>query len=187
MSWVENNAWDQTEQDYWQMCVQKTAWYTCITPCRLGALIGGAKINELDAFIEIGMNLGVAFQIQDDVLNLIGQEDVYGKEIGGDIEEGKRTLILIHLFDACTQAQSQDLIKIMGKPREAKTKNEVQHVLDLMKSYGSIDYAQQRAKSLADQAQRGFQEHFAHLDSPSALIAKSIFSNLIRFIIERQH
>ena len=75
----------------------------------------------------------------------------------------------------------------MGKPREAKTKNEVQHVLDLMKSYGSIDYAQQRAKSLADQAQRGFQEQFAHLDSPSALIAKSIFSNLIRFIIERQH
>ena len=187
LSWVENNAWDQTEQDYWQMCVQKTAWYTCITPCRLGALIGGAKTNELDAFIEIGMNLGVAFQIQDDVLNLIGQEDVYGKEIGGDIEEGKRTLILIHLFDACTQAQSQDLIKIMGKPREAKTKNEVQHVLDLMKSYGSIDYAQQRAKSLADLAQRGFQEHFAHLDSPSALIAKSIFSNLIRFIIERQH
>ena len=52
---------------------------------------------------------------------------------------------------------------------------------------GSIDYAQQRAKSLADQAQRGFQEHFSHLDSPSALIAKSIFSNLIRFIIERQH
>ena len=75
----------------------------------------------------------------------------------------------------------------MGKPREAKTKDEVQHVLDLMKHYGSIDYAQQRAKSLADQAQRGFQEYFSHLDSPSALMAKSIFSNLIRFIIERQH
>ena len=47
----------------------------------------------------MGENLGVAFQIQDDVLNLIGEERLYGKEIGGDISEGKRTLILIHLLE----------------------------------------------------------------------------------------
>jgi len=187
LSWVANNTWDQTEQDYWQMCVQKTAWYTCITPCRLGALIGGATLSELDAFVEIGMNLGVAFQIQDDVLNLIGQESVYGKEIGGDIEEGKRTLILIHLFNNCTRTESQDLTQIMGKPREDKTKEDIQHVLDLMKHYDSINYAKQRAKSLADQAKQGFQKQFAHLNSPTALTAKSVFDNLIRFIIERQH
>merc|ERR1712098_838835 len=102
-----------TEQDYWQMCVQKTAWYTCITPCRLGALIGGAEAGELDAFIEIGMNLGVAFQIQDDVLNLVGEERVHGKEIGGDIEEGKRTLILIHLLKTCSEVEQERLTHIM--------------------------------------------------------------------------
>ena len=97
--------------------------------------------------------------------SLIGQESVYGKEIGGDIEEGKRTLILIHLFNACTQAQSQDLTQIMGKSREDKTKDDIQHVLGLMKRYGSVDYAQQRAK-------RGLQKQFACLNSPAALTAK---------------
>ena len=187
LSWVDNNTWTLTEQDYWQMCVQKTAWYTCITPCRLGALIGGAEASELDTFIEIGMDLGVAFQIQDDVLNLIGEEHVYGKEIGGDIEEGKRTLILIHLFETCSEAEQGKLTQIMDKPRGAKTADEIQYVLELAELYGSIAYAQQRAKSLADKAHQVFQHRFTHLKDSAAREAKSVFSNLIRFIIDRKH
>ena len=58
--------------------------------------------------------LGLAFQIQDDVLNLIGEVGQYGKEIAGDISEGKRTLVLIHLFGTCTKAEASRIIEIMN-------------------------------------------------------------------------
>ncbi|HIC18851.1 TPA: polyprenyl synthetase family protein, partial [Candidatus Poribacteria bacterium] len=75
LSWMQEKRWDVSDEDYWMMCVQKTAWYTCITPCRLGALISGSvQPDQLEQFIHIGTDLGVAFQIQDDVLNLIGEE-----------------------------------------------------------------------------------------------------------------
>jgi geranylgeranyl diphosphate synthase type II len=90
LAWVEHNRWDLKEDDYFLLCNKKTAWYTCITPCRLGAAIAGASSNKQDLFIPFGSYLGIAFQIQDDILNLDGDEQKYGKESGGDILEGKR-------------------------------------------------------------------------------------------------
>ena len=72
LSWVSDNRWNLAEDDYLTMCIQKTAWYTCITPCRVGAIIGGASETEIDGLVELGKEIGIAFQIQDDVLNLIG-------------------------------------------------------------------------------------------------------------------
>ena len=184
LSWVEHNRWDLTEADYSTMCVKKTASYTCITPCRLGALIAGASKNETNPFINIGMNLGVAFQIQDDVLNLIGEERLYGKEIGGDISEGKRTLILIHLLNTCSHRERRCVIEIMGRPRADKHQEEVGEVLDLMKQYESIQYAQQHAKTLAQRAYMQFNHAFSDLPQSRA---KDIFLGLIDFLIEREY
>ena len=184
LSWVENNRWDLTEADYWTMCVKKTASYTCITPCRVGALIAGASKNETDLFLDMGKNLGVAFQIQDDVLNLIGEERLYGKEIGGDISEGKRTLILIHLLNTCSQTEANRVTEIMGQRREDKHQDEIQEVLALMKRYESIQYAQQRAKTLAQKANAQFNQAFSHLPASQA---KDIFLHLINFLIEREY
>jgi geranylgeranyl diphosphate synthase type II len=184
LSWVESNRWDLTEADYWTMCIRKTASYTCITPCRVGALIAGASKNETDLFVDMGMNLGVAFQIQDDVLNLIGEERLYGKEIGGDISEGKRTLILIHLLNSCSQTEANRVTEIMSQRRVDKHQDEIQEVLDLMKHYESIQYAQQRAKTLAQKAYTQFNQTFSHLPATQA---KDIFLNLIHFLIEREY
>ena len=184
LSWVENNRWDLAESDYWTMCVRKTASYTCITPCRVGALIAGASKNEMDLFVEMGKNLGVAFQIQDDVLNLIGEERLYGKEIGGDISEGKRTLILIHLLNTCSQTEANRITEIMGQRREDKSQDEIQEVLALMEQYKSIQYAQQRAKTLAQQAYTQFNQTFSYLPETQA---KDIFLSLIHFLIEREY
>lgn len=184
LSWVDSNRWDLTEADYWLMCIKKTASYTCITPCRVGALIAGASKNEMDLFIDIGMNLGVAFQIQDDVLNLIGEEKLYGKEIGGDISEGKRTLILIHLLNTCSQAEANRVIEIMDQQRVEKHQAEIQEVLDLMERYGSIQHAQQRAKTFAQKAYTQFDQTFPYLPSTQA---KDIFLELIHFLIEREY
>ena len=166
------------------MCIKKTASYTCITPCRVGALIAGASKNETDLFVDMGMNLGVAFQIQDDVLNLIGEERVYGKEIGGDISEGKRTLILIHLLNSCSQTEANRVIEIMSQRRADKHQDEIQEVLDLMKHYESIQHAQQRAKTLAQKAYAQFNQTFSHLPATQA---KDIFLQLIHFLIEREY
>ena len=78
-------------------------------PCRLGALIGGVEYKQLSQFNRYGYYLGSAFQIQDDLLNLVGEQDKYGKEIGGDILEGKRTLMLIHLLNHCNNSNKEKL------------------------------------------------------------------------------
>ena len=184
LSWVESNRWDLTEADYWTMCIKKTASYTCITPCRLGARIAGASKNEIDLFVDIGMNLGVAFQIQDDALNLIGEERLYGKEIGGDISEGKRTLILIHLLNTCSQSEANRVIEIMSQRRAEKHQAEIREVIDLMEHYESIQYAQQRAKRLAQKAYTQFNERFSYLPDNRA---KDTFLQLVHFLIEREY
>ncbi len=184
LSWVDNNRWDLTEEDYWAMCVQKTASYTCVTPCRVGALIAGASKDEINRFIDIGMNLGVAFQIQDDVLNLIGKESKYGKEIGGDISEGKRTLILIYLLNVCSKTEASCIIEIMNQPRAEKRQDEIQEVLELMAKYESIQYAQRRSRELAQKTYTQFNQEFSYLPASQA---KDIFLHLVHFFIEREY
>ena len=184
LSWVSNNRWNLTQADYWTMCVQKTAWYTCITPCRIGTLIAGATRTEADRFNDIGMNLGVAFQIQDDVLNLVGEVGRYGKEIAGDISEGKRTLVLIHLFSSCTKVEALRVIEIMDKPREDKNQDEIEEVLHLMGKYKSIQYAQRQSKKLAQKAYEQFNQEFVHLPDSRA---KNLFLRLMHFVIEREY
>ena len=184
LSWVNNNQWNLTEDDYWTMCVQKTAWYTSIAPCRLGAITAGAAKADVDHFIDIGQNLGVAFQIQDDVLNLVGDEGQYGKEIAGDISEGKRTLALIHLFNSCSPNEASRVVEIMAKDRHSKSQAEIKEILSLMEKYNSIAYAQTRSKALVGKACAQFTRRFAHIPDSRA---KSLFLPLVHFVIERSY
>ena len=184
LSWVSDNRWNLAEDDYLTMCIQKTAWYTCITPCRVGAIIGGASEAEIDGLVELGKEIGVAFQIQDDVLNLIGDVGRYGKEIAGDISEGKRTLVLIHLINACTPAEAQHVIDIMARPRQEKTEAQVESVLQLMVKYKSITYAQRRSQALLQEAAGRFNNNFAYLRDGTA---KQLFLSLIHFFVEREY
>ncbi|MDE0299774.1 MAG: polyprenyl synthetase family protein [Candidatus Poribacteria bacterium] len=184
LSWVHNNQWNLTEGDYWTMCVQKTAWYTSIAPCRLGAITAGAAKADVDQFIDIGQNLGVAFQIQDDVLNLTGDEGQYGKEIAGDISEGKRTLVLIHLVNSCTADEADSVVEIMARSRNNKSTADINEVLSLMEKYQSIAYAQKRSEALVEQACAQFAQRFVHIPDNQA---KNLFVPLVRFVVERDY
>ncbi len=93
LGWRRDNATELTETDYLQMVLKKTCWYTTIWPSRVGALIGTRSDRDLDRFLRFGFFLGAAFQIQDDLLNLLGDRARYGKEIDGDVWEGKRTVM----------------------------------------------------------------------------------------------
>ncbi|MCD6522565.1 MAG: polyprenyl synthetase family protein [Candidatus Diapherotrites archaeon] len=179
--WVENNIWDVSEKDYYKMIGLKTSPYTITHPCRLGAIIAGKSEKTINAFNAFGDALGKAFQIQDDVLNLIADESKYGKEIAGDLYEGKRTLILIHLLRSCTKSEREKVIKILSKRREDKKKSEIRYILRLMHSYGSIDYAVSQARRYAVKAKRLFNR----INIPEGR-AKKELEAIIDFVVERE-
>ena len=116
VSWIRNNTCDLVDDDYYRMCMKKSSWYTCIYPCRVGALVAEGKRETSARFDRYGCYLGAAFQIQDDLLNLTGRRSRYGKEISGDLWEGKRTLVLIEYLRTCTVRQRERLQRFWERP-----------------------------------------------------------------------
>ena len=96
LGWVRDNDFSVGADDYLRLVLKKTAWYSFIHPMRIGALVANGDDGDLKRFDRFGYLLGLAFQITDDVLNLKGNVARYGKEINGDLWEGKRTLLLTH-------------------------------------------------------------------------------------------
>jgi geranylgeranyl diphosphate synthase, type II len=152
LGWVAGKRWDLKEKDYFAMCVRKTSWYTVASPCRLGAIVAGAPPGVLKELKGFGVSLGVAFQIQDDSLNLVGDAKKYGKAKSDDILEGKRTLILLHLLAVASQSERDKVVAIMNKDRSAKTAADVAYVLSLIDRYDAIGFARKRAAELLKEA-----------------------------------
>jgi geranylgeranyl diphosphate synthase, type II len=146
LCWIAQNRFDVREAEYLEMVTLKTAHYTVISPLRLGAFC--AKVIPDERLTQAGKDLGVAFQIRDDVLNISESED-YGKEFAGDIYEAKRTLILSHLFSKATKNEEAELIKCLAKPRQDKTPDDIHFVLEKIKQYDSLPYAQHVAEEKA--------------------------------------
>lgn len=152
LSWIRDNDCSTSEDDYLLMVMKKTAWYSFIHPARIGALVAQPDRSDLDAFHRFGYFLGAAFQIQDDVLNLIGDSRTYGKEIGGDLLEGKRTLILTHLFAHSDANERERLRAFFSKPRKQRLPRELTWLMSLLRARGSIDYARAAAQQFAEGA-----------------------------------
>lgn len=148
LAWVAAGRLDVREDEYLGMVDRKTAYYTLIAPLRLGAVAAGASP---DPRIEpAGLSLGRAFQIRDDVLNLLPQEHgSYGKEFVGDLYEGKRTLVLARAFEVLGATDADRLARLLGRPRRAKNEVEMREALDLLERAGAIDYAQEVAREAA--------------------------------------
>lgn len=149
LSWYRANKFDVSEADYEIMVGGKTA-ALIEASTRVGAYLGGGDERQVEALAKFGRDLGVAFQIQDDVLNLIGEEKEYQKEIGGDIREGKRTLMSIHALRTLPKADAAKLRSILANPKTPK--KEIDWAIGKMRECGSIDYASTRARSLIGSA-----------------------------------
>lgn len=182
LGWRHENAPDVREADYLEMVLKKTCWLTTIHPSRVGALIGTRDGVDLEPFIRFGYLLGAAFQIQDDILNLVGNAASYGKELGGDIHEGKRTLMLIHLMERSSLEDRARVLEMLGQPRAARTAEQVRWVRARMDSLGSIDYARQAANALAGAAGYEFSAIYGHLPSSRD---KDFIEELVTWVIER--
>ncbi len=182
LDWVRHNRGDLSVTDYLRMIRKKTCWYTCMAPLRCGALIAGVRPRELAPFTVFGFKIGAGFQIQDDILNLTAEEALYGKEIGGDIAEGKRTLMVLHLLRQAARDDRERVLALYATERAAKTEDDVTFVLDRMRRYGSIDYAAGIARRMALSAQRVFDERLAWLP-PSPY--RRFLQEMILYMIER--
>jgi geranylgeranyl diphosphate synthase type II len=182
LGWRRDNVIDVAEADYLLMVLKKTCWLATIHPTRMGALIGSAGAIDLDKCIRFGFFLGAAFQIQDDLLNLEGDAASYGKELGGDIREGKRTLMLIHLIVNATDAERHRLRCMLGRSREARGDSDVSWVLERMAAYGCLEYARQVAHGLAGAAQYEFTSLYGHLPDSRD---KRFLEALPEWVIER--
>jgi len=182
LGWMHDNVCDLDEADYLRMILKKTCWYTCIHPCRIGALVGSDGSADLDAMNRFAYYMGAAFQIQDDVLNLIGEHTKYGKEIGGDIWEGKRTLILIHLLGHCSSEEKSSLAEFLATPRASRSVKRVQWVFRLMKKHRSIESARSSAHYLAGAALREFNVAFGGVPDGAE---KRFIKDIILYMVHR--
>jgi geranylgeranyl pyrophosphate synthase len=176
IGWAEARIWDLDEDDYFDMIRRKTgALMSC--PCEIGALIAGADKKGTKALREFGMNLGIGFQIHDDVLNLRGDVKKYGKEIGGDINEGKRSLMVIYTLNVCKEEEKERLIRILDKQRNSK--EEIQNAIEIIDRYGSIDRAARIAKEKIEKGKKG-------LDALPDSKAKKTLLSLADYIVARE-
>jgi geranylgeranyl diphosphate synthase, type II len=182
LGWCRDNRVDLDPGDYLELIMKKTCWYTTILPLRVGALVGSHGAAQLDSMIEFGFHLGAAFQIRDDILNLIGDPSLYGKEALGDLVEGKRTLILIHLLASANPADRRWLVAYLGRTTAERRLEDAHHVLELMKSYGSIAFASEFAAGVARSASTSMDAAFADLDDTPA---RRFISCLVPYMIER--
>jgi geranylgeranyl pyrophosphate synthase len=156
LGWVRDNDLTVTTDDYLRLVLKKTAWYSFIHPLRIGALIANGDDGNLDRFDRFGYLIGAAFQITDDVLNLKGDAARYGKEINGDLWEGKRTLLLTHAFGQSTAADQAWIRSFLARPRARRLPREVLRLHDIIEGAGSLEWARQAANAFAEAAAREF-------------------------------
>jgi octaprenyl-diphosphate synthase len=140
-----------TLDEQFDLIFRKTACLFSVC-MRLGAILGGASAEQEEALAIYGHDLGMAFQIVDDVLDLTASEEVLGKPVASDLREGKATMAVIHAVEHCTPAERSRIETVLRD----KAFNGVTHsdILDILQRYGSVEAATARAAQFADSARK---------------------------------
>jgi octaprenyl-diphosphate synthase len=144
---TQRGNWTLSEEEYLDIIEGKTAELTSCC-CRLGALYSNALGGVVESLSRYGRCLGIAFQITDDLLDLVGEERITGKSLGTDLELQKLTLPIIRLLHQARPETASRLLRILNSPQN--------HKREILRPYliesGAIKYAGRRAEEFADQA-----------------------------------
>jgi octaprenyl-diphosphate synthase len=165
-----------TEDDYLELAFRKTA---CLfsASLRLGALLAGKEEEEESRLGAYGINLGLAFQLIDDILDFTSSEEILGKPTGSDLREGKITLPLIYLLQQTAPEEAQTVSRVLGDGGFNSVK--FAEILEIMERHKSLQASRSRAQDFAEKAKsclEGFPE------SPY----KDALRSLPDFIVERE-
>ena len=126
------------EDAYMDMIFKKTGALIA-GATKSGAIMGGADEKTIDSMYEYGKLIGLAFQIQDDYLDVISDEESLGKPIGSDIAKGKMTLMVVKALSEANEVDSERLVEILKNPNSSQ--DEVDEAIEIFNKYGSIQYA----------------------------------------------
>ena len=144
---------------------------------KMGAVLGGAGKGSQDHLYNFGRNLGIAFQIQDDYLDAFGNPSKFGKQVGGDILSNKKTFLVIHVLENCSEPEIVEFRHLMKSDDPGK----VEKVLQLFRECGVDTWA----SGLKDKY-IGFAEH--HLEELAVTaVRKEAMRNLMQFLVQRDH
>ncbi|MFH0956249.1 MAG: polyprenyl synthetase family protein, partial [Candidatus Aenigmatarchaeota archaeon] len=137
-----------SEQEYLQMCAYKTGVLSRLA-ARLAVILSRGSVELEEKLGRFSESIGVAFQIQDDILNIAPTKG-WGKEVGDDINEGKRTLLVIHTLKKASPADRKRLIEILGM--HSKDQRIIGEAIAIIKKYGSVEYAKGFARDMVRKA-----------------------------------
>ncbi len=175
---IEFNMWKRkrfSEDEVIRLLKFKTGALTRLS-LEAGAISGGATEDQLLALGDFGENVGIAFQIMDDVLNVQGNVKEYGKEIGGDIREGKKTILAAHLLTFARPADRRKFQQMLGNKRISRTG--VRQAIALYEKYGSIQYAKNQADDF-------LRKSLTAIDVLPSSEAKNSLATIAKFLVSR--
>jgi len=175
IGWARDGRFDLTIDDYLTMANHKTAFYSGGVPLAVGAIIGGGSTAQVETLRAFGMAAGLAFQIQDDVLNLCGTAESTKKDFRSDVTEGKRTLVAIHAL--LNAPRRERLLEILSAHSDDPAM--LAEAVEIMEEAGSIEFARTYAGDLVVAAKDGLIE--AVPPSP----ARELLGSMADFFVER--
>ena len=164
---------DVSEEEYTAIVDAKTA-ELCACSCNLGATFADASEDVVEAMTRYGRNLGIAFQIADDLLDLMGDEEVTGKSLGTDLEKQKPTLPIIRIWQCANQAERAEIGRIMQGPASQRQRA----LAPWLQRFEALAYARDRAQSYAD---AGLAELRRLAPSPS----RDVLEQIAQFVVAR--
>lgn len=151
LGWAKDDRFDISADDYLEMAKKKTSFYSAAVPCVLGAICAGANGKIVEALRNFGICVGLAFQIQDDILNLVeGDDNAKKKDFRSDITEGKRTLVVVKALELANTKDAKKLKMILQS--NTNNEDELARAVEIMKNSKAIDYAIGYASKLSDKA-----------------------------------
>ncbi len=162
--------------EYIHMIALKTSVLVAAS-LKIGAILGGAGKGNQEHLYEFGKNLGIAFQVQDDYLDAFGDPTKFGKQVGGDIMANKKTFLVIHVLESCSESQRQEFRRLMQEKDESK----VGKVLNLFRECGVDKWAGGLKDKYINQAEY----HLEAVAVPS--VRKESLRKLMQFLIQRDH
>jgi octaprenyl-diphosphate synthase len=165
---------DIDEETYIQMVSDKTGALIA-SACELGAISTTENLEDRKALRDFGENIGIAFQIKDDLFDFEGVQTIIGKTKGRDLKEQKITLPLIHAFSKAPRSETKRILKMI---KNDVSSSDVKHIIAFTESYGGLEYAKKRLRDYSDKA---LQSLSRFMDSP----AKEGLKNFVQFNIER--
>ncbi|MRR57470.1 MAG: polyprenyl synthetase family protein [Deltaproteobacteria bacterium] len=168
---------DMTETRYIEVVKSKTA-VLLATACQAGAILGKAYGVRETALHDFGMDLGTAFQLIDDTLDYVSNEEQFGKSIGHDLKEGKVTLPLIHTLKQCSPSERQEIADVILS--DTLEDEDFRKIIALVRAYGGIEYT---LRTAGEYVAMGKSRLAQFPDSPG----KSALLSLADYVITRSH